>query len=474
MGNIECDRGGIADRARGAGHRLHGEQHAAHVDMRDDRDRLVRLHAGLAALLALMRILQRLLQCALGNRHALQADRQPRLVHHGEHAHHAGILFADQPACGAALVAIDHGAGGRGMNAELVLQRMHPHVVARAERAVGIHEEFRNEEQRDALGAGRRIGQARQHKMDDVVGEIVLAIGDEDFLAGDLVGAIAGALGFRAQRADIGAGLRLGELHGAHPFAADELRQILFLEVVGAVLRQRVDAGHRQDRPETEGHRRRVPHLDAGGVERARQALTAPLLGRGEAVPAGGGPGRVGLLPARRQDDMAVLQYGAVLVAEPVEGSEDIGRKAAGFLKHRPDIVGAEIAIKARGERLAHAGRVGESEGDILHRRAIAHAFSPGTGNFCSVSGLVQRRRGVNHLPDSAEKLIADADMARVRRAEAGRARSAPRSAEALLTALGRSQVVRQRILIPPFPGSNPGAPARQCAGFGAVSVSPE
>src|SRR5262249_22485570 len=28
------------------------------------------------------------------------------------------------------------------------------------------------------------------------------------------------------------------------------------------------------------------------------------------------------------------------------------------------------------------------------------------------------------------------------------------------LAAMGRSQVVRQRILIPPFPGSSPGAPA--------------
>ena len=62
---------------------------------------------------------------------------------------------------------------------------------------------------------GGRIGQPREHEMDDVVGQVVLAIGDEDFLAGDAIGAVAGALGARAQRADVGAGLRLGELHRA-------------------------------------------------------------------------------------------------------------------------------------------------------------------------------------------------------------------------------------------------------------------
>ncbi len=216
------------------------EQHALDVGMRDDRAHAV-MHAGGPALLAVARIGQRLLRGALGDRDALQADAQPRLVHHGEHAGHAAVLLADQETHGAAVVAKHHGAGRRGVDAELVLDRMHAHVVARAERAVGVEQELRHEEERDAARAGRRVGQPRQHEMDDVVGEIVLAVGDEDLLPGDAVAAVGGALGAGAQRADVGAGLRLGELHRAHPFAGDELGQISALERVAAVLRQRVD-----------------------------------------------------------------------------------------------------------------------------------------------------------------------------------------------------------------------------------------
>ena len=54
--------------------------------------------------------------------------------------------------------------------------------------------------------------------MDDVLRQVVIAIGDEDLLAGDQI-ALAVRHGPAAQRADIGAGLRLGQIHRAGPLA---------------------------------------------------------------------------------------------------------------------------------------------------------------------------------------------------------------------------------------------------------------
>ncbi len=188
----------------------------------DDRRAFRGFHAGDAALLALARIGERLLRGALGDADALQTDMQPGAVHHGEHAAMPRVFLADQVTDGAAIVAEDHGAGRRAVDAELVLDRMRANVVARAGRTVGVEQEFRHQEQRNAARAGRRVGQARQHEMNDVVGEVVLAVGDEDLLSLEAVGAVGGALGPRAQRADVRAGLRLGELHRAGPFAGHE------------------------------------------------------------------------------------------------------------------------------------------------------------------------------------------------------------------------------------------------------------
>src|SRR6266849_10219438 len=194
-----------------------------------------------AALAALLRKRQRLLIGAVGDPDALEPDTEPGLVHHREHALHAAVFLADQVTDRAALVAHRHGAGWRGMHAELVLDAAGVDVVARAERAIGVDQEFWNQEQRNALGARRRIRQSRQHEMHDVIGHVVIAIGDENLGAGDAIAAVGSALGAGAQRADVRSRLRLGELHGAGPLAGHQLFEIDLFQLNAAVGIERLD-----------------------------------------------------------------------------------------------------------------------------------------------------------------------------------------------------------------------------------------
>ena len=216
--------------------------------MVDDAHRLLAVAAQFAALHALLRIGERILISALGHGMALDAHAQAGVFHHGKHIGQAFAGAADQIAFG--FVKLHH-ASGAGVDAELVLQPHHAHRVARAEAAISVHQIFGHDKHRNALHARRRIGQARQHQMNNIFGDFLRAPGDEDFLAADGISAVVFGHGLHRHLRQISARARLGEVHGAAPSAFTHFGQVnLFLLIVGMVEQSfnRADGEHGQKR----------------------------------------------------------------------------------------------------------------------------------------------------------------------------------------------------------------------------------
>lgn len=103
-------------------------------------------------------------------------------------------------------------------NAELVLQRETPHIVARA-----VRKDFWNQEQGDAARARGGALQPCENQMYDIGRAIMLAVGNEDFVARDVVTAVAIPSGAAAKIREIGTSLRFCQVHGSGPFAGYEL-----------------------------------------------------------------------------------------------------------------------------------------------------------------------------------------------------------------------------------------------------------
>ena len=123
MRDVALQRGPHHHRARRLVEGADGQQRAAHVRMHDDRiGRLVRRFrpGQRAALQAVLGVGGRVLVGDFGLRQPLHRDAEPRLVHHHEHALHALVFLADQPAGGAVVI---HHAGRIAVDAHLVFDR---------------------------------------------------------------------------------------------------------------------------------------------------------------------------------------------------------------------------------------------------------------------------------------------------------------------------------------------------------------
>ena len=333
---------------------------------------------------------------AVGHGHALHADGEARGVHHDEHGVQATVLLADQVAHGAAGVAELQRGGGAGLDAELMLDGHAVHVVALAQRAVGVDQELRHQEQRDALHALGRVGQAGQHQVDDVLGQIMLAVGDEDLGAGDAVAAVALRFGARAQQGQVRAGLRLGQVHGASPLAGDHRADVALAQLGRAGGQQRLDGAVGQQRTQRERQVGGIQHFRGGRAQQAGQALAAVFGGVVHALPAGLGVLAEGLLEAGRGGDGAIAPGAGLAVGGLVQRGQHLAGEVRGFLQHRLGGVGRGFLEAGQGRHGGQARQVVEHEQHVFDGGLVRHGV--GTPGYVVVVGIRRtcwdRRRG--------------------------------------------------------------------------------
>ena len=260
------------------------------------------------------------------------------------------------------------------MDAHLVFNGAAVDAVALAHAAVGVHMELGHDEQRDATAAGRGVGQAGQHQVDDVLGHVVLAGGDEDLLAGNAVGTVALRLGLAAQQTQIGAGVRLGQAHGAGPLTAGELGQVGGLLLGGAVRMQGIVGAVGQTRIHGPGLVGAVEHLVDRLIQRHGQALAAVVGVAGQRGPTTGHELAIGVGKTRRRGHGMGLrvQRAADLVALAVEREQHLGRELAALFEHCVDGVSVQLGMCRHGlERLFDLQHFVKHKLHIAQRRGV-------------------------------------------------------------------------------------------------------
>ena len=212
--------------------------------------------------------------------------------------------------------------------------------------------------------------------MDDVVGEVVLARRDPDLLAGDVVAAVAVRHRLGADQAQVRAALRLGQVHGPAPFARGHLGQIHRL-LLGRTIGVQAPVGARgQARIHGEGGAGGGGHLAEGHGHHGRHPLAAVLRQGRQGGPAGLDHGLVGFLPAGRAGDLAIVPFAAFLIADAVQGGDDLLREFRTLFQDLADQVRRDVG---------EAGLVGiavdfqhlvQDERQVADRRLVGHGIT--------------------------------------------------------------------------------------------------
>src|SRR5262245_54910684 len=143
---------------------------------------------------------------------------------------------------------------------------------------------------------------------------------------------------------------------------------------------ERLDGAEREQRAEAEGDVRRAPDFRAGGVDRKRQSLAAKRLRARHRVPSRRRPALIGIRPARRCGDDAVVELDAVLIADAIERRQHVTGEFARFLQNGGGDVAVEIAVMPGLDGGLQPRTVVEGEQDVGDRSGVGHKGYSGSG----------------------------------------------------------------------------------------------
>ena len=205
----------------------------------------------------------------------------------------------------------------------------------------------------------------------------MLTPGDVDFGARNFVGAIRLRLGLGAHRGQIAAGLWLGQVHGAAPFATDQLFQINGVELVAACGQQCLNGTVSEQGAQGKTQVGAVDHLTHHRANGLGQALTTKIHRVLQTLPTGLGKLLECFLEARGGCHHAVFPGGWVLVAFPVERSQHALSKLGGFFQH--GLRGFQTGVFHAGQlrNLVNLGQMRNVEQHVFDGGFVTHLDSP-------------------------------------------------------------------------------------------------
>ncbi len=228
--------------------------------------------------------------------------------------------------------------------------------------------------------------------MDDVLGDVVFAPGDEDLRPEQAI-VVAVGLCPGADGRQIRTRLRFGQVHRSGPRAGNHLRQEALLEFVGGVMRQRLHRAHGQHLAQRERQVGRFPHFGHGARHQSGHALATDVGACGHPVPSGFGELRERLREAVRRADLAGLPAASLAIAGRVQRRQHFGRETTRLGEDRLHQLRFGLLESLETGDFGKPCQMLEDKPHVVQRGGIGHdAFSTSFASSCNRNGPCRAR----------------------------------------------------------------------------------